>query len=148
MICETMEEQNKCFFKILQSVPSCESHWEWVDLSCNIVAYVSPLTLFPGMSVALVVLHWSTNPSAVLPPWYQCEKTASFRPLGSYTGRPPINCQTNCVAAEESGGTLIVESQALVIHICSLLQALFGLISTFELGHVISSSISLVQLSL
>ena len=60
----------------------------------------------------------------------------------------PINCQTNCVAAEESGGTLIVESQALVIHICSLLQALFGLISTFELGHVISSSISLVQLSL
>ena len=86
----------------------------------------------------------------MLPPCYQCEKTASFRPLGSYdTGRAPINCRTNCLAGGEAeGGTLIVESQALVINICSLLQALFGLISTFELGHVILSSISLVQLSL
>ena len=107
--------------------------------------------------------------------WYQCEKTASFRPLGSYTGcaapidcqtnclvlglylalysalilaAAPINCQTNC-PAEEAEGALIVEAGALAINICSLLPSfVWSHFHFWTVTHVISSSISLVCNSL
>ena len=91
--------------------------------------------------------------------WYQCEKTASFRPLGSYTGcAAPIDCQTNClvlglylalysalilavphqliVRLIVQPRILIVKARPLAIDISSLLQTLFGLISTFELSQM------------
>ena len=87
---------------------------------------------------AAVVLHQSYDCAAakagVL---YQCEKTASFRPLGS------LHCLARqlivqlIVLQKRLEGDLIVGTRTVAINIFSLLQPLFGLISTFCRSHVI-----------